>query len=146
MCSTPSLPLDYRHDDEECDIMCIINLHVAPPVKPVISLMMGRRSLALSLVSLGLCSAFRAPAARAVAPRAPLATSSNAAAPEGPPPLRVGIIGAGPAGLSVALCLRQLLGEGGVELAIFDRSDQLRPALGGGVQLNSGAAVLARLG
>merc|ERR1712091_793818 len=28
---------------------------------------------------------------------------------------------------------------------IFDRSDSCRPALGGGVQLNSGAAVLARL-
>lgn len=58
---------------------------------------------------------------------------------------RVGIVGAGPAGLAQALAIRKLVGED-VEIAVIDKSDQLRPALGGGVQLNSGAAVLARLG
>ncbi|CAK0847835.1 unnamed protein product [Prorocentrum cordatum] len=60
-------------------------------------------------------------------------------------PLNVGIVGAGPAGLSFALGLRRLLGAD-VRVRVFDRSDQLRPQLGGGVQLNSGAAVLGRLG
>ncbi|KAG8469248.1 hypothetical protein KFE25_007766 [Diacronema lutheri] len=58
---------------------------------------------------------------------------------------RVGIIGAGPAGLAQAIAIRRLVGAD-VELVVIDKSDQLRPALGGGVQLNSGAAVLARLG
>jgi len=59
--------------------------------------------------------------------------------------LQIGIIGGGPAGLSLGLALEQLVGDG-ASVSIFDRSDQLRPQLGGGVQLNSGAAVLARLG
>ncbi|KAJ1637569.1 hypothetical protein T492DRAFT_950764 [Pavlovales sp. CCMP2436] len=61
-------------------------------------------------------------------------------------PLRVGIIGAGPAGLAQAVAIRKLVGEENVRVSVLDRSDQLRPALGGGVQLNSGAAVLSRLG
>lgn len=58
---------------------------------------------------------------------------------------RVGIIGSGPAGLTQAIAIRKLVGEE-VEIAVIDKSDQLRPAIGGGVQLNSGAAVLSRLG
>ena len=54
----------------------------------------------------------------------------------------VGIVGGGPAGLALAVALEKL---GSFEVTIFDQSDSLRPALGGGVQLNSGAAVLARL-
>jgi len=61
-------------------------------------------------------------------------------------PLNVGIVGAGPAGLSLAIALRKLLGHSQVDVQVFDRSNQLRPNLGGGVQLNSGAAVLGRLG
>jgi len=61
-------------------------------------------------------------------------------------PLNVGIVGAGPAGLSLAIALRKLLGHDQVDVQVFDRSNQLRPNLGGGVQLNSGAAVLGRLG
>lgn len=57
----------------------------------------------------------------------------------------IGIVGAGPAGLAQAIAIRQIVGED-VRVRVFDRSDQLRPELGGGVQLNSGAAVLARLG
>jgi salicylate hydroxylase len=59
--------------------------------------------------------------------------------------LSVGVIGAGPGGLALAVALEQKMGER-VSVTVFDRSDQLRPALGGGVQLNSGAAVLSRLG
>ena len=55
----------------------------------------------------------------------------------------VGIVGAGPAGLTLAVALNRALPD--VAVTIFDRSDSCRPALGGGVQLNSGAAVLARL-
>ena len=55
----------------------------------------------------------------------------------------VGIVGAGPAGLTLAVALNRALPD--VAVTVFDRSDSCRPALGGGVQLNSGAAVLARL-
>lgn len=61
-------------------------------------------------------------------------------------PLNVGIVGAGPAGLSLAIALRSLLGSDNVAVRVFDRSSQLRPRLGGGLNLNSGAAVLGRLG
>eukprot|EP00930_Biecheleria_cincta_P100038 TRINITY_DN91643_c0_g1_i1.p1 TRINITY_DN91643_c0_g1~~TRINITY_DN91643_c0_g1_i1.p1 ORF type:complete len:440 (+),score=56.22 TRINITY_DN91643_c0_g1_i1:41-1360(+) len=61
-------------------------------------------------------------------------------------PLSVGIIGAGPAGLSLAIALRSLLGSDNVAVRVFDRSNQLRPRLGGGLNLNSGAAILGRLG
>jgi 2-polyprenyl-6-methoxyphenol hydroxylase-like FAD-dependent oxidoreductase len=58
---------------------------------------------------------------------------------------RVGVIGAGPAGLATALCIRSIVGAH-VDVVVLDKSDQLRPELGGGLQLNSGAAVLGRLG
>lgn len=58
---------------------------------------------------------------------------------------RIGIIGAGTAGLAQAIAIRHLLGPD-VDVRIRDRSDQLRPNLGGGIQLNSGAVVLARMG
>mmetsp|Transcript_18488 Transcript_18488/g.29476 ORF Transcript_18488/g.29476 Transcript_18488/m.29476 type:complete len:462 (-) Transcript_18488:377-1762(-) len=59
--------------------------------------------------------------------------------------LKVGIVGAGPAGLSMAKALQEL--DTGVdEVTVFDRGDALKPELGGGIQINGGAAVLAKLG
>ena len=42
----------------------------------------------------------------------------------------VGIVGAGPAGLTLAVALNRALPD--VAVTIFDRSDSCRPALGGG--------------
>jgi 2-polyprenyl-6-methoxyphenol hydroxylase-like FAD-dependent oxidoreductase len=55
----------------------------------------------------------------------------------------VAIIGAGPSGLATALALRQ---RGITNVKVFDKVDQLRPNLGGGFNLNGGAAVLVALG
>ena len=62
-----------------------------------------------------------------------------------PPPKRVAVIGAGIGGLAVARALRTL-DTGVEEVAVFDRRDELKPNIGGGIQINGGAAVLARLG
>ena len=71
-----------------------------------------------------------------------LAALLPSAAALAPPVKSVGIVGAGPAGLALAVALEKL---GDFDVTVFDQSDSLRPALGGGVQLNSGAAVLAKL-
>lgn len=55
---------------------------------------------------------------------------------------RVAVIGAGPAGLAAALALRR----DGLDVNIYERSPELRPGIGGGVQLHSGAALLQDLG
>lgn len=55
---------------------------------------------------------------------------------------RVAVIGAGPAGLAAALALRR----DGLDVNIYERSPELRPGIGGGVQLHSGAALLQELG
>jgi len=64
----------------------------------------------------------------------------------GPQPKRVAIIGAGPAGLSAAIALRHF--DTGVEtVRIFEQKELVaKRDIGGGVQLNGGAAVLAKLG
>ena len=61
------------------------------------------------------------------------------------PPKRVAVIGAGIGGLALARALRTL-DTGVEEVAVFDRRDELKPNIGGGIQINGGAAVLARLG
>jgi len=62
-----------------------------------------------------------------------------------PPPRRVAVVGAGIGGLALARALRTL-DTGVEEVAVFDRRDELKPGIGGGIQINGGAAVLARLG
>lgn len=60
-------------------------------------------------------------------------------------PKRVAVIGSGPAGLSAALSILRL--DTGVEtVKVFERHDELRPALGAGFNINGGAVVLSRLG
>ena len=61
-------------------------------------------------------------------------------------PRRVAIIGAGPAGLTLANALLQQGAEAYDEVAVFDRFGELKPGTGGGLQINGGAAVLAELG
>ena len=61
------------------------------------------------------------------------------------PPRSVAIVGAGIGGLALARALDQL-DTGVEEIAVFDRRDELKPGIGGGIQINGGAAVLARLG
>ncbi|CAE7930696.1 andE, partial [Symbiodinium sp. KB8] len=57
---------------------------------------------------------------------------------------RVAVIGAGPAGLATALALRK---EAKLEdVTVLERSPELRPGVGGGVQLHSGASLLEELG
>ncbi|CAE7027965.1 prhF [Symbiodinium natans] len=57
---------------------------------------------------------------------------------------RVAVVGAGPAGLAAALALRK---EAGLDdITVLERSPELRPGVGGGVQLHSGAALLEELG
>ena len=59
---------------------------------------------------------------------------------------KVGIVGSGPAGLSLAAALQQL-DSGCQEICIFEgRESFLQPRMGGGVQLSGGAAVIAKLG
>ena len=62
-----------------------------------------------------------------------------------PPPKRVAVVGAGIGGLALAKAL-QTLDTGVEDVAVFDRRDELKPNIGGGIQINGGAAVLARLG
>ena len=59
---------------------------------------------------------------------------------------KVGIVGSGPAGLSLAAALQQL--DAGVqEVCIFEGRDSfLQAKMGGGVQLSGGAVVLEKLG
>ena len=61
-------------------------------------------------------------------------------------PLRVGVAGGGPAGLALAHALRTLPGPCDVHVSVYEKYSELRPAVGGGIQLSSGAAVLSRLG
>ena len=62
-----------------------------------------------------------------------------------PPPKRVAVVGAGIGGLALAKAL-QTLDTGVEDVAVFDRREELKPNIGGGIQINGGAAVLARLG
>jgi len=60
-------------------------------------------------------------------------------------PKRVAIIGSGLAGLALAIALEKL--PTGVEtVKIFERTGQLRPNVGGGLQINGAVSVLSRLG
>lgn len=57
---------------------------------------------------------------------------------------RVAIIGAGPAGLSLAAFLQRMTSLR--DITVFEsRSDALQTSLGGGLQLSSGAAVLSKI-
>ena len=62
-----------------------------------------------------------------------------------PPPKRVAVVGAGIGGFALARAL-QTLDTGVEDVAVFERRDELKPNIGGGIQINGGAAVLARLG
>ena len=62
-----------------------------------------------------------------------------------PPPKRVAVVGAGIGGLALAKALKTL-DTGVEEVTVFDRREELKPGMGGGIQINGGAAVLARLG
>lgn len=58
---------------------------------------------------------------------------------------RVAIVGAGVGGLTLA----NALCKGGMavqEVKVFEKFESVKPGIGGGVQINSGAVVLARLG
>lgn len=61
-------------------------------------------------------------------------------------PMRVAIVGGGPAGLTLAHALRTLPGPVEIEPTVFDRTEVLRPSVGAGLQLSCGADVLSRLG
>ncbi|KAJ8609896.1 hypothetical protein CTAYLR_005549 [Chrysophaeum taylorii] len=55
---------------------------------------------------------------------------------------KIGIVGAGPAGLTLARAL-----DSKHEVTVFDRGDPLKPGVGGGLQLTSGASLLkSRIG
>lgn len=58
---------------------------------------------------------------------------------------RVAIVGAGVGGLTLAnaLCKGPTAVE---EVQVFEKFDSVKPGIGGGVQINSGAVILARLG
>lgn len=58
---------------------------------------------------------------------------------------RVAIVGAGIGGLTLA---NALCSEGSAveEVKVFEKFDSVKPGIGGGVQINSGAVILARLG
>ena len=64
--------------------------------------------------------------------------------------LRVAVCGAGPAGLAAAHALLSARPGGqkaaAAQVDVFERRTELAPALGGGIQLNGGAAILSRLG
>lgn len=55
------------------------------------------------------------------------------------------IVGAGIGGLTLA---NALCSEGSAveEVKVFEKFDSVKPGIGGGVQINSGAVILARLG
>ncbi|CAN0205518.1 unnamed protein product, partial [Ectocarpus fasciculatus] len=58
---------------------------------------------------------------------------------------RVAIVGAGVGGLTLANALST--GSTAVdEVKVFEKFDSVKPGIGGGVQINSGAVILARLG
>ncbi|CAE8644440.1 unnamed protein product, partial [Polarella glacialis] len=96
----------------------------------------NRHRLGLVALSLGLAAA-RLQKRKRYSRSSRAATRLNA----GP---RVAVIGAGPAGLAAALALRK---EAGLQdVTVFERSAELRPGIGGGVQLHSGAALLDELG
>lgn len=58
---------------------------------------------------------------------------------------RVAIVGAGVGGLTLAnaLCKKSTAVK---EVKVFEKFESVKPGIGGGVQINSGAVVLARLG
>ena len=58
-------------------------------------------------------------------------------------PRRVAVIGGGPSGLATALALRAK-GIDGVR--VFERTEAIKPNVGGGFNLNGGARVLCELG
>jgi salicylate hydroxylase len=60
-------------------------------------------------------------------------------------PQKVAVIGGGPAGLATALAL-QKLPTGVKSVTVFERKANLRPGVGGGIQINGGAAILSKLG
>jgi len=62
-----------------------------------------------------------------------------------PPLRRVAVVGAGIGGLALARAL-YTLDTGVEEVVVFERRDEIKPNIGGGIQINGGAAVLARLG
>ena len=76
--------------------------------------------------------------ARASTPNAP-GTLSMAAAD------RIAVIGGGIGGLTLANALLQST-DPPSSVTVFERADLLRPQVGGGLQINGGAAVLSRLG
>jgi salicylate hydroxylase len=95
--------------------------------------------LLLPLVTCAALSGGSALAARGGVPRAASPSMLS------PHPRRVAVVGAGIGGLAAARALQTL--ETGVdEVVVFDRRNELKPGLGGGIQINGGAAVLARLG
>lgn len=59
---------------------------------------------------------------------------------------RVAIVGAGIGGLSLANALCSNAAMAVEEVEVFEKFDSVKPGIGGGVQINSGAVVLARLG
>lgn len=70
----------------------------------------------------------------------------------GPLVKKVAIVGAGIGGLTLANALLckdgggDLRNSGVEEVSVFEKFDSVKPGVGGGVQINSGAVVLARLG
>ncbi|CAE7224216.1 hpxO [Symbiodinium sp. CCMP2456] len=90
------------------------------------------RAVLAAAASCGLLSGLRR------SQRCRAAQAARAASP------RVAVIGAGPAGLATALALRR---EAKLEdVTVLERSPELRPGVGGGVQLHSGASLLEELG
>ncbi|KAL1508628.1 hypothetical protein AB1Y20_004724 [Prymnesium parvum] len=61
-------------------------------------------------------------------------------------PRRVAVVGAGPAGLTLANSLNQFAATSAWDVKVFEQQQALRPSVGGGLQLTSGASVLRRLG
>mmetsp|Transcript_41521 Transcript_41521/g.88590 ORF Transcript_41521/g.88590 Transcript_41521/m.88590 type:complete len:405 (-) Transcript_41521:288-1502(-) len=60
--------------------------------------------------------------------------------------MKVGIVGGGPGGLTLAHALLTLPGRRIDEVRVYDRADVLAPGVGGGLQLSCGASVLQELG
>jgi len=61
------------------------------------------------------------------------------------PPARIGIVGGGPAGLTLANALLSLE-SGAEEVKVYEQYEELKPAIGGGFNINGGAVILERLG